>query len=205
MNMKKLLVGATLLLSSMATWAVPFAGTYDVTVNTAGDGLKVQASPDAGSLLFDLDPGQSVWQFLFAINTTESTVNADDRVPVAASVNFNFVQPTAFSGTSTGDTEGVSLWSGFLQAGVLTWDNAGLKSLYFGNGGILDVYLEDAVFGLGIGGLTTSSADVNAKFTYRRSPLAVPEPTLLALVGGGLLVLVAWMRRGRSSAAKNNK
>jgi hypothetical protein len=204
MTIRKLLVGASLLLSSMAVWAVPFQGTYDVTVNTAGSGLIVQASPDSGNLLFSLDPGQSVWQFLFSISTPEHTVNADDRIPVSASVEFNFVLPTTFSGTSTGDTEGVSLWSGFLQAGVLTWDNGGLNSLYFGNGGILDVYLEDAVFGLGFGGLTTSSADVNAKFTYRRSPLAVPEPTLLALVGGGLLVLVAWTRR-RSRTSKLNK
>jgi hypothetical protein len=198
--MKKFLLAVPMLLVSVTTWAVPFQGTYDVNVNTSGSGLQVTATPDSGALLFDLDVGQSVWAFLFSISTHESTVNADDRVPVSASIDFDFVSPTTFSGTANGDTEGVSIWSGFLQAGVLTWDNSGLSSLHFGNGGILDVYLEDATFGLGFGGLSNSSADVNGKFTYRRgTTLAVPEPAVLSLIGGGLL-LVAFLRRRRSSS-----
>ena len=203
--MKKLLIGVPMLLATFAAWAVPFQGTYDVTVNTSGSGLQVTATPDSGDLLFDLDVGESVWAFLFSINTDENTVNNDDRVPVSASIDFDFVQPTTFSGTVNGDTEGISVWSGFLQAGVLTWDNGGLSSLYFGNGGMLDVYLEDAVFGLGIGGLTDRAADVHGKFTYRRgTALAVPEPAVLSLIGGGLLVL-AFVRRRRSASVERNR
>lgn len=203
--MKKLMFAVPMLLASMTSWAVPFQGTYDVNVNTSGSGLQVTATPDAGELLFNLDVGQSVWAFLFSIDTHESTVNADDRVPVSASIDFDFVSPTSFGGTVNGDTEGVSLWSGVLQAGVLTWDNGGLSSLYFGNGGILDVYLEDAVFGLGVFGLSHSSADVHGKFTYRQSSVtAVPEPAVLSLIGGGLL-LVAFLRRRRNSASRDNR
>jgi hypothetical protein len=199
--MKKLFVGVPLLLASAAVWAIPFQGTYDVSVNTGGSGLQVNANPSSGALLFDLDVGQSVWQFLFSISTNETTVNNDDRIPVAASIDFDFVLPTVFSGTSNGDTEGISLWSGLVQAGVLTWDNGGVNSLYFGDGGVLDVYLEDAVFGLGLLGLSHQTADVSAKFTYRRGTLAVPEPAILTLVGGGLLLL-ALIRRRRSAAQK---
>jgi hypothetical protein len=196
MTIKKLLVGTALLMSAATAWAIPFTGTYDVSVNTSGSGLQVTANPDSGNLLFNLDPGQSVWRFLFDISTDETTVNADDVVPVQASVDFNFVLPTTFGGTANGDTVGVSLWSGLLQYGVLSWENGGLNSLHFGNGGILDVYLEDATFAPGLGGLTGRSAAVDAKFTYRRAPVAVPEPTTLALIGSGLL-LVAWMTRRR--------
>jgi hypothetical protein len=187
---------------SAAASAVPFQGTYDVTVNTSGSGLMVQATPDSGDLSFDLGVGDSIWKFLFSISTTKSSVGADDRIPVAASIDFDFLLPTAFSGTSYGDTEGISLWSGIAQAGVLTWDNGGMNSLTFGDGGVLDVYLEDAVFGLGVFGLSGQTANVNAKFTYRRSPTAVPEPGVITLIGCGLL-LIAVARRTRRLSSGN--
>jgi hypothetical protein len=195
--MKRLLAVIPLTLVSMAAWAVPFQGTYDVTVNTSGPGLRVDATPDNGDLYFDLDVGESVWEFLFTISTDENWVDSDDRVPVSANIEFQFTSPEAFGGTSYGDTEGVSIWGGAIQAGVLTWDNGGRNSLTFGNGGLLDIYLNDAVFGLGLGGLSRYAADVEGKFTYRRSPLAVPEPAILSLVGAGLL-LMAYIRRRKS-------
>lgn len=197
--MKRLLTALPLMCLSMSAWAVPFVGTYEVSVNTSGSGLLVQATPDSGNLLFDLDVGQSVWEFLFTISTTENWVHDDDRVPVSASIEFSFTSPEVFDGTSYGDTEGISIWGGAIQAGVLTWDNGGKNTLYFGNGGILDVYLNDAVFGAGIFGLTKHSADVHGKFTYRRSPLSVPEPALLTLLGGGLLLLAYVRRRSRTA------
>ena len=204
--MKRLLAGLAFTLTTMTAWAVPFVGTYDVTVNTSGSGLLINVTPDSGNLIFDLDVGESVWEFLFTISTPEDWVNDDDRHPVNASIDFQFTSPETFGGTSYGDTEGISLWGGAIQAGVLTWDNGGKNSLYFGNGGILDVYLNDAVFGAGILGLTGHSADVAGQFTYRRAPrgpLAVPEPAILTLVGGGLLVL-AYIRR-RSKAARRGE
>jgi hypothetical protein len=201
--MKKLLLGVAFSLVSAAASAVPFEGTYNVAVNTSGAGLTADVNPDSGNLLFDLGVGESVWQFLFSISTGETSVDADDRIPVSASIDFDFLLPTAFSGTSYGDTEGISIWSGFAQAGVLTWSNEGKNSLYFGDGGILDVYLEDAVFGFGFFGLSSQTANVNAKFTYRRSPMAVPEPGVLALVGCGLLLLVL-ARHARRLARKQD-
>jgi hypothetical protein len=203
--MKRLLAVVPLMLASTAAWAVPFAGTYDVTVNTSGSGLLVEATPDAGDLLFDLDVGESVWEFLFTISTNEDWVNDDDRHPVSASIDFEFTSPTTFGGTSYGDTEGISIWGGAIQAGVLTWDNGGQNSLYFGNGGILDIYLNDAVFGAGLVGLTGHTADVRGKFTYRRSPLAVPEPAVLTLIGGGLLLLAYIRRRSKAAAPRRHK
>ncbi len=203
--MKRLLAIVPLMLTSMAAWAVPFQGTYDVTVNTSGSGLLIEATPDSGNLLFDLDVGESVWEFLFTISTNEGWVNDDDRHPVSASIEFQFTRPETFGGTSYGDTEGVSVWGGAIQAGVLTWDNGGKNSLYFGNGGILDIYLNDAVFGLGLLGLTDHSADVAGKFTYRRSPLAVPEPAILTLVGGGLLLVAFIRRRSKTAARRENE
>jgi hypothetical protein len=143
-----------------------------------------------------------VWEFLFTLSTHEDWVNDDDRHPVSASIEFNFTSPEVFGGTSYGDTEGVSIWGGAIQAGVLTWDNGGKNTLSFGNG-ILDVYLNDAVFGIGFFGLTHYSADVLGKFTYRSSgPVAVPEPAALTLVGVGLLLLGYIRRRSRIAAAR---
>jgi hypothetical protein len=190
-RMRQTLFGATLALVSLSAQAIPFQGTYEVTVNSAGSGLQVQTQPSAGTLAFDLDDGEyTSWTHLFSISTEESTVNDDDRIPVAASIDFSFLLPTPFGGTSAGDTEGISLYFGALQAGVLTWDNGGHSSLYFGDNEILDVYLEDAVFGFGLFGLSNLSASVNGRFKYTKAgAVSVPEPATLSLLGGSMLLL----------------
>jgi hypothetical protein len=206
--MKKILLGAPLLLLTFSASAVPFLGTYDVAVNSDDPGLRVLAQPSSGILSFDLNVGDyTPWTFLFSISTDEETVNDDDRVPVAASIDFEFFLPTAFSGFANGDTEGISLYWGAVQAGVLSWDNGGHSSLLFGDGGILDVYLEDAVFGAGLFGLTDSVAAVNGKFRYTQGagqPARVPEPAVLTLLGGGLL-LIALLRRRRASSSRRSQ
>ena len=197
--MNKLFVTATLLLSSSAVWAIPFEGAYDVSVNTSGPGLQVTASPDSGLLGFDIDVGESTgWLDLFRIRTIESTVNADDLVPVSASIAFDFWSPTSFGGTAEGTTQGLS-FLGVVQAGYLRWSSS-VSSLYFGNGGILDLRLEDAFFGEGWFGLSEDAATVRGKFTLRRGAdaVAVPEPATLSLFGGALLLL-AFVRRRRTA------
>jgi hypothetical protein len=206
--MKGLLLAAALFGVSLSAQAIPFAGTYSVNVNSSDPGLRVTATPTAGNLGFNLNVGESTpWTFLFSISTPESTVNGDDLIPVDASIDFSFSLPIVFGGTSSGETVGVSLYSGLLQAGVLKWDNGGLNTLHFGNGGALDVYLEDAVFGFGLFGLSDYAAAVNGKFKYVSAPttraLAVPEPAILTLLGAGLLVL-AWLRRRQSAPHRND-
>jgi len=183
---------------SFAASAIPFQGTYDVTVNTSTDGLQVAVTPENGSLAFDLAPGQQTsWISLFRISTPESTVNSDDTVPLAATIDFAFVLPTIFGGSADGTTQGASLFYGLWQQGELHWAYGGLSSLYF-DGGILDVFLQDPTFGGGFLGLSDDANTVNAKFSYRAGatqPVAVSEPATLALLGVGLLLVGLIVRR----------
>jgi hypothetical protein len=212
-QVKKLLVAIALLSVSLGASAIPFQSTYTVNLNTSGSGLQVVATPTSGDLAFDLAVGESTaWTWLFDIRTIERTVNTDDRIPIAASIDWDFMLPTTFGGTSNGDTEGVSLFWGLWQFGVLTWDNGGSSSLYFGDGGVLDVYLEDVIFGSGLGGLSRQSAAVHGKFTLREAPapsgvsetpvpMSVSEPAALALIGVGLLLLACVFRLPRNEAS----
>ncbi len=197
--MRRFLATTALSLVSLNAWAIPFAGTYDVSVNTQDPGLEIDVTPDSGVLAFDIDAGeQTGWLSLFRISTPESWVNSDDLVPMAASVDFNFVVPTAFGGTSSGSTTGVSLFYGLWQQGQLTWANGGLNSLYFA-GGILDVFLQDTSFGGQFGGLNDDPGVVKAKFAYRPGVAVVSEPTTLALLGAGFLIVALWRRRSSNA------
>jgi hypothetical protein len=208
LHMKRVIFAVSMLLTSAATWATPFQGTYDVDVNTQDPGLVVEATPATGSLAFDLDVDeQTDWISLFRISTRETTVNADDQHALQVSIDFDFVEPESFGGTSYGRTEGVSLFWGLVQYGALTWANGGYNSLYFGDTGILDVFLQDVTFGGGFLGLNGSSATVKGKFFFRQAtggsgpgPITVPEPAALTLLGAGLLIVGFVWRRRRKSA-----
>jgi hypothetical protein len=205
-------------LASTAALAIPttFEGTYEVAVNSDDPGLVVTATPSAGDLDFILDVGGATnWITLFHISTDEGTVNSDDRHPVDAAIDFEFTLPEVFGGTSAGQTFGVSKFWGLWQYGVITWQNDGHNALEFGQGGVLDVYLQDATFAHGLAGLSGYSAAVKGRFLYRSASegntgggntgggntgggsVAVPEPTTLTLLGLGLLVL-AFVRRPRT-------
>jgi hypothetical protein len=86
----------------------------------------------------------------------------------------------------------------------LSWANGGLSSLYFADGGILDVYLHDTIFGAGVGGLTDHEGTVNARFAYRSgggtTPIAVPEPGAVALLGLGLIAIALLRVRSRRAS-----
>jgi len=155
--------------------------------------------------LFNLNVGQTTsWIPLFQITTSETTVNNDDLAPLATSIAFDFLLPSAATGTSTGATAGMSLFYGLFQWGTLSWANGGLSSLYFADGGILDVYLHDTIFGAGLGGLTDHEGTVNARFAYRSGgtrPVAVPEPGAVALLGIGLIAIGLLRLRSRSRRA----
>lgn len=197
--MKKLIFALAALCPCLTAWAIPFQGSYTVEVNSTDPGLVVYATPSAGSLDFDIDVGeQTSWITLFRIYTLEGTVNADDEMPIGANIAFDFVAPESFSGSSSGETYGVSRFWGLWQYGQLTWANGGLNTLYFGNGGILDLYLQDTQFGGSFGGLDHDSGTVKGRFAFRQGPITVTEPATLTLLGVGLL-LVALIRRRRQS------
>jgi hypothetical protein len=209
--MKRSVLAVSLLLAGATAWATPFEGTYQVDVNSSDPGLVVSATPASGSLYFDLDVHEETeWISLFRISTHETTVNRDDQSALQVSIDFDFVRPESFGGTSYGHTRGVSLFWGLVQYGALTWANGGYNSLYFGDTGILDVFLQDVTFGAGVLGLNSSSATVKGKFFFRQAPtgaggpgpgpITVPEPAALTLLGAGLLIVGFVWRRRRKSA-----
>ncbi len=196
--MRKLAVPALLALFSTSAWSVPthFEGTYDVTYADADPGLVLEINPAGGPLSFDLEVGQSKLVNLFTIKADESAVNSDDLIPVPLIVDFAFTLPSSFGGPASGSTWGVvSGFLGHIHLGVLQWDNGGHFALSFGNGGVLDVYLNDALFSEGVlWGLGKKGANVKAEFRYSQAPVSVPEPGLLTLMGFGLLG-VGFVRR----------
>jgi hypothetical protein len=202
--MKRLIFALAALCPCLTAWAIPFQGTYTVDVNASDPGLVVHATPSSGTLDFDLDVGeQTSWITLFRIYTLEGTVNHDDETPIDASIAFDFVAPESFGGTSNGETYGVSKFWGLWQHGQLNWANGGLNTLYFGNGGILDLYLQDTQFGGSFGGLEDTSGTVKGRFAFRQGPITVTEPATLTLLGAGLL-LVALIRRRLHSTQRRD-
>jgi len=209
--MRKLLslaaIAAAVCTASAAN-ATTFAGTFDVTANQdAGlnGGLVIDASPNPGSFNFNLNNvGSSTTVNLFTIWTSETALNSDDFAHKPISVDFSFTQPTSFDGSVGGTTTGDSTFVliGFLENGSVNWNDP--VNFSFGNGGVLQVNLNNASFNTGFDALDpgkSEGAQVKATFKLIHASAAVPEPATWAMMIGGFGMTGAMLRRRRLVAA----
>lgn len=192
-------VGATaffLAAPTMALSATTFSGgSFGLSGDAFSDpGLVVNTNPNSGGpiSLFSLDEGDSATFNLFRIWTEENSVEAgEDTIPQSIFVDFTFLDPMT-NGTIGGEGVGNRILGGLFQEGEVTWD--GPLQLMFGDGGLFEISLNDAVFNLGIFGLNDGEfwgADIAATVTLisDAAPVsAVPLPAsallLLSAVGG---------------------
>jgi hypothetical protein len=197
-------IAAAALAAALATpaFATDFVGSYTVTLNTTDPGLVLDTqsiNTDLGFTLTSVGDSQSV--DLFDLFTNETTVNSDDTALKPISVSFDFTTP-ATSGSVTGQTNGQKILFGLFQDGVVNWD--GPQVLDFGNGGELQVSLNNATFNTGLFGLNhgeKAGADIVADFTLLQSPSAVPEPAVWGMMLVGFGGMGAAMRQRRKAIA----
>jgi hypothetical protein len=203
------------LASTIATpaFAVTFVGDYAITSNT-GHGLIVNTTK-VGDLTsgFTLNNVGDTFRYgtLFKIWTPEADVGSDDLKTRPISVAFNFTSPNGISGGSvTGDTVGEVQFWGLKQNGLLGWSNDGIQTFSFGNGGSLQVELDNWLeFGNGFLGLTDKQRTVGATFTLLSNSTpgagagAVPEPATWAMMiaGFGMIGGAMRSRRGKTSVS----
>lgn len=190
-------VAAITLATSSAANATAFLGDYSATVNNADPGLVLATSDLPGAISFSLNNvGETATRNLFVLYTDESSLQSDDLVAKPISVAFSFTLPSAFGGTVTGDTYGQSILRGLFQKGHVTWD--GPQVLNFGNGGQLQVSLNDADFNAGLFGLGKSGATIAGTFSLVSA--AVPEPATWTMMIAGFGLTGAAIRRRRAMA-----
>ncbi|AYJ86404.1 PEP-CTERM sorting domain-containing protein [Sphingomonas paeninsulae] len=187
---------------SMPAYATDFTGNYSTTVNSSGSGLLINTQRLAPDLQFTLNNvGQTVSSDLFKIYTNETDVGADDLVGQAIQVGFTFTSP-AFGGVLDGTTVGERSFFGLFQNGVVHWNNGGNAVFDFGNGGQLQVHLNDTSFNFGLGGLGEGiggSGTVKANFTLNAISSAAPEPATWAFMIFGFGAAGYSLRRRRVS------
>jgi hypothetical protein len=190
------------LFSLAAAWAGPssatsFTGAFSVDYNTTDPGLVIEVDPVSGSnFSFDLaNAGDATgWIPLFNVSTPECCANLDDFLnPHIITTTFDFISPD-ISGLVAGVTGSLFLFN------YVLWD--GPVSVLFGNGGLLNIFLSDGLFGFAGG----SAATVSAKFQLVSAPLPVPLPPAAILLGTALIGtgVLSWRKRGRKGGAKGS-
>ncbi len=193
--MKSILAIGALLLASTQAWALSYTigNGSSVSLNSSDPGLVVHSSmvPGLAGSTFVLNDGQSTTLSFFRIWTSESAVNADDRVAKSIIATLDFLVPDE-SAIISGTTRGATQFLGLFQAGVLTWTGPALVTAA---DRVFSVALSDAVFNQGVlWGLGCKGATVEATITQVSS--TVPDSaTTLSLLGLALLGLVAMRRR----------
>jgi hypothetical protein len=202
MNMRRLLTLAAAVsavaLAGAAHASTAFNGDYTLTaINSSDPGLKVFATDLPGAINLNLNVGQTQTVALFNLWTDEGSVELkDDIFAKPISVLFNFTVPTAFSGAVEGDTFGI--W-GVVQSGKVVWD--GPVNLHFGNGGVLQVSLNNATFNTGLFGLDEGPAEgATISGGFKLISDAVPEPATWAMMITGFGLAGASIRRRRATA-----
>lgn len=200
-----------LLGAASAASATTFTGSYIATANTnANAGLQISLSdttPGNGQgFSFPLTAGgASSTLSLFKISTTEDQVDGNDTTKMPISVTFNFTAPSAQSGTVSGDTYGETdfTFNGWVENGVLDWNNGGDTTVNFGSAGLLTIHLNDVDFNSDSGSywsdpqLGNRAGNVSATFSLKSAVSAVPEPMTWALMLTGFMGLGAALRANR--------
>jgi hypothetical protein len=199
----KIAAAALVAAAASPACATDFMGGYTITaLNDSDPGLVLNTAPINTNFSFSLNnAGDTASTNLFDLFTNETTVNSDDKNPAKIAVDFTFTLPSALTGTVGGSTEGKSKLFGLVQDGQVTWK--GPATIDFGNGGVLQVSLNNATFNKGLFGLNpgeNAGADITANFTLV-SPSAVPEPATWAMMLAGFGGLGVAMRRSRRKLA----
>lgn len=213
-----------LALGASQAQATVFTGNWSVTVtNNTDPGLVVSYGPTGA--VFDEDLGAAPESFdLFDIYTNESSIESDDwGQPKEVKLSFDFGTPDHNNGPIDigGSSQGYSI-VGILQGGVLTWENDGIATFYWGLGqpglvtpGKMTISVNGGTFNDGFFGTDRNCTffgqcnaaqeglTVAATFDWDNDPVfaPAPEPATWALMISGFGLAGASLRRRRAIAA----
>ncbi|MGH6998173.1 MAG: PEPxxWA-CTERM sorting domain-containing protein [Phenylobacterium sp.] len=185
--------------------ATVFSGTVNnVNANNAGSGLMVETG-NFNSFSLPLEVGvTSAPVGLFSIWTNETDIGWDDLASSAIFVQLQFTAPAGpwAGGPIGGETFGV--WGFFREGGKVEWD--GPATYTFGNGGKLEVSLNDTYFNWGDYAWNPKTnpgqqygAVVSGNFKLIDLPSAVPEPATWAMMITGFGLAGVAIRRRRET------
>ena len=180
----RIIAGVLLSASSIHAHATLFTlDSYDIEFNEDGFGLELNVEKLVSeNAEFEVAEGELLMGPLFKVGTDENRVNFDDLFSQAISVTFNFSQPASVSETVSGRSDGIFRLLGD-DRGVVEW--SGPANFSYGDGGSFSIALNDVSFG------TPGRATVGASLKNNSVPAIVvaevPEPSMLALMGIGLV------------------